>query len=113
MVDQLNFPVDISIVPTQREESGLAKSSRNVYLNDMERDILAPIIFKSLKEIEEKIASKSISLKVADLRYCMLQSSFSKIKLFMWIKQGKIYRFEKLDCNLIIYLISYYYYFIR
>lgn len=37
MVDDLNFPVKINPVEIVREESGLAMSSRNVYLTDYER----------------------------------------------------------------------------
>ena len=37
MVEDLNFPVNINPVEIVREESGLALSSRNIYLTDDER----------------------------------------------------------------------------
>ncbi|WP_153462716.1 pantoate--beta-alanine ligase [Sediminibacillus terrae] len=37
LVKDFNFPLDIVPVSTVREEDGLAKSSRNVYLSDQER----------------------------------------------------------------------------
>jgi len=44
----LNFPLELIGVPTVREEDGLAKSSRNVFLSDAERNEASAII-KSLK----------------------------------------------------------------
>lgn len=37
MVDDLNIPIRIDVLPVVRENDGLAMSSRNVYLNDEER----------------------------------------------------------------------------
>lgn len=37
MVADLNLPIDIRGVPTQREDDGLALSSRNIYLSDKDR----------------------------------------------------------------------------
>ncbi len=37
MVRDLNFPVDVVVIPTLREEDGLALSSRNTYLSEDER----------------------------------------------------------------------------
>ncbi|HVF29314.1 MAG TPA: pantoate--beta-alanine ligase [Pyrinomonadaceae bacterium] len=55
MTADLGFETEIVIVPTVREESGLALSSRNRILNDEERD-RASVIYRSLKEA--KIAFK-------------------------------------------------------
>jgi pantoate--beta-alanine ligase len=48
MVRDLNFNVDIIVVPTVREEDGLACSSRNQYLNAEER-AQAPVLYKALR----------------------------------------------------------------
>ena len=47
MVDDLDFSVKVRVMPTLREEDGLALSSRNIYLNKQEREI-APVLFRAL-----------------------------------------------------------------
>lgn len=47
LVTQYNFPFAIVGIPTVREQDGLAKSSRNVYLSETERKE-ATILYKSL-----------------------------------------------------------------
>ncbi|WP_368504476.1 pantoate--beta-alanine ligase [Alkalihalophilus sp. As8PL] len=49
MVNMFNVPVEIVPCPTIREDDGLAKSSRNVYLSELER-LEAPSIYKTLHE---------------------------------------------------------------
>lgn len=48
MVRDFNFPVELTIVPVVREEDGLAKSSRNVYLSEQDRRE-APAIYAALQ----------------------------------------------------------------
>jgi pantoate--beta-alanine ligase len=48
LIRNLNFPVQIIGLPTVREEDGIAKSSRNVHLNTVEKEE-AKWIYKSLK----------------------------------------------------------------
>ena len=52
LVEDLNFPVRIALCPIVREADGLAKSSRNVYLNAEDRKA-ALVISRSLKRAEE------------------------------------------------------------
>lgn len=62
-VEQFNLPVNIIGLATVREPSGLAKSSRNVYLSDHEKK-LANSIYASLNYGAELIKSKEYNAKV-------------------------------------------------
>ncbi len=59
LVKKENIPVNIISCPTIRESDGLAMSSRNERLNKEQRK-LAPVLYKTLKEIRERIHKKPI-----------------------------------------------------
>ncbi|WP_042478023.1 pantoate--beta-alanine ligase [Bacillus ndiopicus] len=66
MVRDFNFPLEITTIPIVREEDGLAKSSRNVYLSEQER-AEAPAIFAALNLakahfLQTKNAEEAIAL---------------------------------------------------
>lgn len=66
MVRDYNFPVELQVVPVVREEDGLAKSSRNVYLSTEERS-QAPVIQQALQLAKSELtesrdAEKAIAL---------------------------------------------------
>ncbi|CQR46670.1 Pantothenate synthetase [Paraliobacillus sp. PM-2] len=54
MIKDLNFPLTLHMVPTVREKDGLAKSSRNVYLTESEREE-AVQLYHSLHLAQKKI----------------------------------------------------------
>lgn len=56
MVHDLNLDVDLVVSPTVRESDGLAKSSRNVYLSDVERQE-APVLNRALQMGKSMIES--------------------------------------------------------
>ena len=62
MCRDLDFPVKIVTCPTIREESGLALSSRNVYLSDQEREI-AIHISQALLRAKERYPDADWSLE--------------------------------------------------
>jgi pantoate--beta-alanine ligase len=61
LINELNMDIEILVGQTVREQDGLAKSSRNVYLNFEERKD-ATLIYKSLKTVEGLLLDKAISL---------------------------------------------------
>jgi pantoate--beta-alanine ligase len=55
VVRDLLFPVEIIGVETVREPSGLAMSSRNVYLSPDERNVIAPKLYAALQSAAKEI----------------------------------------------------------
>lgn len=54
LVTDLSLPIKIISGPTQREDDGLAMSSRNQYLTDAERT-LAPELYRMLEDIAHRV----------------------------------------------------------
>jgi len=74
MVRDLNIPTQIEIVPTVREEDGLAMSSRNMYLSAEERNN-APVLYRSLQFAEKKIRTgERVSAKLIEEMTAMILS---------------------------------------
>lgn len=72
MVRDMSYGIEIVGCPIIREEDGLAKSSRNTYLNDQERKaalILSKSIFLGQKLVEdgERDANKVVDAMVANI----------------------------------------------
>jgi pantoate--beta-alanine ligase len=63
MAEDLNSGVDVVVLPTVREEDGLAMSSRNKYLNQEER-IAAVVLYRSLQKAAVMFESKERSADI-------------------------------------------------
>jgi pantoate--beta-alanine ligase len=63
LVSDLFLPTEVVVCPTSREADGLARSSRNVYLNPAERAV-APVLYRSLL-LAEQIARETGDLESA------------------------------------------------
>lgn len=73
MVEDLNFDVEIIVCPTVREVDGLAMSSRNLYLNEKERQA-ATILYRSLKEAEKVLKLQQSPQKAKEKMMEILKS---------------------------------------
>ena len=62
LVEYLQLPIQVEQVPTQREASGLALSSRNAYLNETERK-QAAVLYKTLLALKEQIEEGAMPLQ--------------------------------------------------
>ncbi|NVK82923.1 MAG: pantoate--beta-alanine ligase [Cytophagia bacterium] len=63
LVDELNFPLQLQMVPTERELNGLAMSSRNMRLSETEKEE-AGLLYESLKEAQKSLLSSPSTLTV-------------------------------------------------
>ena len=79
VVEDLDMPLNIDIIPTIREDDGLAMSSRNAYLSTPERSA-APVVYRSLcaakkllLDLDESDATLSAS-QIRDAVISTLQS---------------------------------------
>ncbi len=75
LVSDLDIPVEIMGVATEREPDGLAMSSRNNYLNTAERE-LAPALYQTLREMSNGIQHGEV-----DFRFLERQSTQTLEKL--------------------------------
>ncbi|MBD8004845.1 pantoate--beta-alanine ligase [Bacillus norwichensis] len=85
LVEDLDFPLELIPVETVREASGLAVSSRNVYLNEKER-IQASALYKSLQKAKELINSgiqdiEAIICEVKDYMKANMEGDIDYVEL--------------------------------
>ena len=80
MIEQIHYEknLKIEIVPTKREESGLAMSSRNKRLSDIEKEN-ATIIYKALKHINDHYSDSDYVLLINEVKGFLNEKGFDKI----------------------------------
>jgi pantoate--beta-alanine ligase len=80
MTRDLDFPIEIVVCPTLREEDGLAMSSRNVYLNPDERRAAA-LLYKALNAARLVFDAGERSAEQLCLRVKEMAASESLVRL--------------------------------
>ena len=105
MVNDLNFPVIIKILPTIRERDGLAMSSRNSYLNPSQRQE-AMILFQVLHSAEEKILSGERNVKriVGLIRMLITKNTLARIDYIECVDADTLHSLERLSGRVLIAL---------
>lgn len=103
MVRDLNFDIEIIGCPIIREEDGLAKSSRNTYLNTKERNA-ALILNKSLTNAKNLIASGERSAKqIKDcIQETIMAEPLAKADYIEVVNFDTIKPLEKLNGNVLV-----------
>jgi len=102
MVQDLNSPVEIIGVATQRESDGLAMSSRNGYLSEQER-VIAPKLYLSLCQAREMVLQGLLSFQTIEQQQTkQLQDSGFQVDYFSICKADNLQIAVEKDDELVI-----------
>lgn len=103
LIQDFNFPIQLVAVDTVREEDGLAKSSRNVYLSDQERKE-AKELYQSLLKAKEAVESgeRNPSCVTAMVREHIEDHTNGVIDYIEVYQYPELKPLEKLSGNIII-----------
>lgn len=104
-VENFNVPVEIISVPTKREESGLAKSSRNVNLTEQET-IEAAEIYKALTSAQADIkkATMQADKVIALIRLHIEQHTSGKVDDLAIYTARELKSVEYIEQDVIIFI---------
>jgi len=98
MVEDLNVPIELVGMPTVRENDGLAVSSRNVYLNQEQRN-QATILFKALTsaaETLEKFPQTPSSEIVSGIKKMIESAPLARIDYVKMVDQENLEPIQKM-----------------
>jgi pantoate--beta-alanine ligase len=79
LVDDLNMPLKLIAAPTIRDNDGLALSSRNAYLSELERAI-APALYAIISDAASKVAARTpFAVVTADATASLKAAGFTRV----------------------------------
>ena len=85
LVEDLSFDVELVVVPTVREEDGLALSSRNMRLSESERKE-ALVLFRSMEFAKKELLAGADWLEVKEKARAMFASvQNARLEYFEWV----------------------------
>ena len=105
MVRDLNFKIDIVAIPTVREKDGLARSSRNQYLNAEERKqatVLRKVLLKSAEMTRS--GETSTTRVVSAVREMISQAPLARIDYVELVDAGNLQPIEVISPNSLLAL---------
>ena len=107
-VRDLNFPLEIIACPIVREDDGLAKSSRNTYLNAEERQA-ALILSKSLKKGQEAIegGEKDAKTIIGIIKESLQSEPLARIDYVEVVDFENIQRVDKIEGETLVAIAVY------
>jgi pantoate--beta-alanine ligase len=103
MVGDLNFQIEIKVMPTLREKDGLAMSSRNKYLSFQERkDALA--LFESVEKAREMIKNgqRSINVIQSAMREIIERKKTARIDYLSFVDAGSLNPLKEIKGKVLI-----------
>ena len=107
MVKDLNFDIEIVGCPIVREEDGLAKSSRNTYLNDKERQA-ALCLSRAVKTGKEVIYTGADAKEVLNPMKAIIEAEpLARIDYVMMVDALTMQPIEKADCDVLVAMAVY------
>lgn len=105
MINDLNFPVKVRIMPTLREKDGLALSSRNIYLNKAERKE-ARVLSEALSFAKLLIdnGQRNTARIIEKMKQLINRKKHAKIDYIAIVDLEKLQNLKKISKNCLIAL---------
>ena len=108
MVKDLNFSLDLKMVPIVREDDGLALSSRNKYLSDKGRKT-APVLYKAIQRAREMIVNgeKNVSLIKSEMVDMINGKELTEIEYIKIVDPDTLEGVSRIEDDVVIALAVY------
>lgn len=105
MIKDLNFPVKVKILSTQRQKDGLALSSRNAYLSKKER-AGATVLFKALQLAEFLISNglRDSGRIISRMKELIQRNKQVRIEYIAIVEAGQLKDIKKVEPGCLIAL---------